>query len=121
MADDHQALSKNGAARRCLAKVQPHDTQPDIRLARDVAFYLDSYPEGVLSRKEIKAWAEYVPLSAEYNFALSDANPVHLDPAPSLSSLGSDLPFPSTSDLTKAEKNACPHSVLFPISRVPSR
>jgi hypothetical protein len=121
MADDHQALNRNGAARRCLAKVQPHDTQPDIRLARDVAFYLDSYPEGALSRKEIKAWAEYVPLSAEYNFALSDANSVQLDPAPSMNSLGADLPFPWTSNLTKAEKNACPHSVLFPISRAPSR
>jgi hypothetical protein len=121
MADDHQALNRNGAARRCLARVQPHETQPDIRLARDVAFYLDSYPEGVLSRKEIKAWAEYVPLSAEYNFALSDANPVQLEPAPSFHSLGADLPFPLTSNLTKAEMTACPRSVLFPVSRAPSR
>jgi hypothetical protein len=121
IAVEHLALSRNGAARRCLARLQPHSTQPESRLARDVAFYLDAYPEGALSKKEIKAWAEYVPLSADYNFALSDATAVQLDPAPSLLSLDADLPLPSTSNLTKAELTACPHNILFPISRAPSR
>jgi hypothetical protein len=121
MAGDGLALSRNAAARRCLGQLQPHATQPEYRHARDVAFYLDSYPEGALSRKEIKAWAEYVPLSAAHNFSLSDASTPNIDSAPSLETLGADLPMPSTSDLTKAEWNACPRDVLFPMSRVPSR
>ena len=111
----------HAAARRCLGQLQPHTTQPTIRLARDVAFYLDAYPEGALSRKEIRAWAEHVPLSAAHNFALSDTRNVQIDAAPSLASLGPDLPVSSTSNLTKAEWNACPREILFPMSRMPPR
>ena len=121
MADERLASNRHAAARRCLGRLQPHATQPQYRFGRDVAFYLDAYPDGALSSKEITAWADYVPLSAEHNFALSDANAVQIDPAPTLQSLGSDLPFATKSNLTKAEANACPQNILFPISRSPSR
>jgi hypothetical protein len=121
MAGEPHALSRQAGARRCLARLQPHSTQPQYRLGRDVAFYLDAYPEGSLGSKEITVWAEYIPLSAVHNFALSDANAVQIDPAPSLKSLGSGLPLPSTSNLTKAEAAACPRHILFPMSRSPAR
>lgn len=115
-----KAVSVNGAARRCLSRQQPHETQPEYRLARDVAYYLDSYPEGALSEKEINAWAGYVPLSAVYNFRLSDAVPFQLEAAPTLKSLGSDMPRADSEDLTPAELKGCPASVLSPIHRKPN-
>ena len=79
MQQEGRAISRNGAARRCLARLQPHDTQPEFRAARDVGFYLDAYPEGALSEAEIKGWGGYVPLSAVHNFGLSESKPVQLD------------------------------------------
>ncbi|MFM9846595.1 MAG: hypothetical protein ACKVP3_05485 [Hyphomicrobiaceae bacterium] len=116
-----KALTPNAAARRCLAQQQPHETQPEYRLARDVAYYLDSYPEGSLSEREISTWAGYVPLSATYNFGLSDTETVAITEAPSLASLNPDLPRAQSSELTSAELKACPVSVLSPIRRKPPR
>ena len=116
-----KALTPNAAARRCLAQQQPHETQPEYRLARDVAYYLDSYPEGSLSQREISTWAGYVPLSATYNFGLSDTETVAITEAPSLASLSSDLPHAQSSELTSAELKSCPASVLSPVRRKPSR
>jgi hypothetical protein len=116
-----KALTPNAAARRCLARQQPHETQPEYRLARDVAYYLDTYPEGALSEKEISTWAGYVPISATYNFGLSDTQTVAVAETPSLASLNPDLPQPHSSELTSAELKSCPASVLSPIGRKPSR
>ena len=115
-----KAVSVNGAARRCLSRQQPHETQPEYRLARDVAYYLDAYPEGALSDKEVRAWGGYVPLSAVYNFRLSDAVPFQLGSAATLSSLGPDVPRPDSEELTPAELSGCPASVLSPIHRKPN-
>jgi hypothetical protein len=116
-----KALTPNAAARRCLTRQQPHETQPEYRLARDVAYYLDSYPEGALSEKEISTWAGYVPITATYNFGLSDQETVALIETPSVASLGSDVPHADSSELTSAELKACPASVLSPIRRKPPR
>jgi hypothetical protein len=116
-----RALTPNAAARRCLARQQPHETQPELRRARDVAYYLDSYPEGALSEQEISTWAGYVPISATYNFGLSDARTVTVHEAPPQSSLGTDLPHAQSTELTSAELKACPASVLSPIRRKPPR
>jgi hypothetical protein len=116
-----KALTPNAAARRCLTRQQPHETQPEYRLARDVAYYLDSYPEGALSEKEISTWAGYVPLSATYNFGLSDQATVALIETPSVASLGPDVPHADSTELTNAELKACPASVLSPIRRKPAR
>ena len=114
------AGTPNGAARRCLSRQQPHETQPEYRLARDVAYFLDAYPLGTLSEKEIRAWGGYVPLSANYNFRLSDTVPYHLGEAAPLSSIGSDLPRPDSDELTPAEIKGCPASVLSPVHRKPN-
>jgi hypothetical protein len=90
-------------------------------LARDVAYYLDSYPEGALSEKEISTWAGYVPLSATYNFGLSDTETVPISQTRSLTSLNPDLPRAVSSELTNAEFKACPASVLSPMKRKPPR
>jgi hypothetical protein len=112
-----KALFANAAARRCLAELQPHDTQPEYRLARDVAFYLDAYPEGALSEKEIAAWAGYVPLSAVHNFGLSETNPAPIPTPAPLSLLGPDLPKPDSTRITPGERQACPPNVLVPLRR----
>lgn len=116
MAGEAAALNKNAAARRCLSRLLPHGTQPAYRLGRDVAFFLDAYPEGALSQREVKAWGEYIPLSAVHNFGLSDANLVSIEPSTSLRTLGPDLPLSETSDITRAEWMACPRNILFPAS-----
>jgi hypothetical protein len=121
MRGETQAISVNGAARRCLSRLQPHDTQPQFRLARDVAYYLDAYPEGALSEREIKTWGGYVPLSAVHNFGLSDSKSMHIaDAAPALS-LGPDVPLADSDDLTSAERKACPSGVLWPVHGKPRK
>jgi hypothetical protein len=117
MQQEVRAISRNGAARRCLARQQPHDTQPEFRAARDVGFYLDAYPEGALSEEEIKGWGGYVPLSAVHNFGLSESKSVRIEDSPGLASLGPDLPLPDLADLTEAELKACPATVLTPVRR----
>jgi len=118
MHDDHRAFSVNAAARRCLARLQPHETQADDRLARDVAFYLDAYPDGALSEKEIRTWANYVPLSATNTFGLSEERPAHIEDSAPLSRLGPDLPLADSSNLAPVDLTRCPPTVLSP-SRKP--
>jgi hypothetical protein len=116
---EHLAISRNARVRRCLARLQPHETQPQLRLARDVAYYLDAYPEGALSAKEIKAWGGYVPLSAIDTLGLSEARSVSIGEAQPLAFVGPDVPLADSSDLTPAERKVCPGSVLSPIPRRP--
>ena len=115
-----KALNRNGAARRCLAKVQPHDTQPEYRLARDVAFYLDAYPDNALTKTEISAWAGYVPLSATRDFGLSDERTVELEEAPSLTERWPQGPTATSTEVTSEEIRACPATVLSPLRRKPA-
>ena len=117
LSQDKQALTRNGAARRCLAKIQPHDTQAENRLGRDVAFYLDAFPDAALSKAEVSAWAGYVPLSATRDFGLSDERTVDREEAPSLTERWPDGPSATSSELTPQEQNACPATVLTPVQR----
>jgi len=120
MREEKTALSINGAARRCVARNQPHETQTAYRLGRDVAFYLEAYPQGALSEAEIAAWASYVPLSAIHTFGLSDATPMHREDAVSLDSLGSDLPSPDSAELASIDRGTCPATVISPQPRGPA-
>jgi hypothetical protein len=119
IASEAKALLRNGAARRCLARAQPHETQPELRAARDVGFYLEAYPDGSLSEAEIKGWASYVPLSAALNFGLSETKNVEIANAKELDSLGRDLPLDNRTDLTETELKGCPATVLAPVRRRP--
>ena len=119
MHDEQSAISVNGAARRCLARLQPHQTQPDYRLGRDVAYYLEAYGQGALSETEIRAWANYVPLSAIHTLGLSDEKPAQREEAASLSTLGSDLAQPDASDLAPIDLSNCPATVVSPEPRKP--
>jgi hypothetical protein len=116
---EHRAISRNARVRRCLARLQPHATQPELRLARDVAYYLDAYPAGALSEKEIRAWGGYVPLSAIDTLGLSEARPVSIGQSLPLASLGPDVPLADSSELTPEEARLCPRSVLSPLPRKP--
>jgi hypothetical protein len=120
MRQEGTAISANGAGRRCLARNQPHETQPAYRLGRDVAYYLEAYPQGALSQAEIEAWASYVPLSAIHTFGLSDATPVFTEDAVALDSLGSDLPLPDSADLAGIDLGTCPKTVISPLPRKPA-
>ena len=120
MREEHSAISVNGAARRCLARLQPHETQPDYRLGRDVAYYLEAYGRGALSQSEIQTWANYVPLSAIHTFNLSDEKPAQREDATSLSTLGSDLALPDSSDLAPIDLGDCPATVISPVPRKPA-
>src|SRR5262249_12030051 len=103
MRQEKEALNANAAARRCLARLQPHERQAETRLARDVAYYLDGYPDGALSPKEVRAWSNYVPLSATHTFGLSEERPFQIERAVSLDTLGNHLPRAYSSELTPAE------------------
>ena len=111
------ALTANGAARRCIALSQPHPTQAEARLARDVAYYLDAYQDGALPKREIQLWAALVPLTAVNNFNLSDQRFVTLPTPSSLFTNTSDWPRPDIEDLSVAERTACPASILSSIRR----
>lgn len=115
IATERGQLTRNAAARRCLSHIQPHKTQARLRLARDVGYYLDGYVEGAISSREIDAWGGYVPLSAEFNFALSDAVHHPVPPSASVATLGPDRPIGTRLDVTPEEVQACPAQVLSPI------
>src|SRR5262245_18556779 len=121
MREEPTAISANGAARRCLARLQPHETQPEYRLGRDVAYYLEAYPDGALSETEIRAWASYVPLSAIDTFGLSDEKPAHREEPAPLSTLGPDLPLPDRSDLASIDLSHCPATVISPVPAKPAQ
>jgi hypothetical protein len=119
IAGETKARSRNAAARRCIARMQLHDTQPDLRSARDVGFYQDAYPEGALSKAEIAGWSAYLPVTGVHNFGLSETRTVEMPHAAGLESLGRDLPLPERSDLTETELKGCPATVLTPLRRRP--
>jgi hypothetical protein len=119
MEGETRAISRNGAARRCLSHLQRHETQPELRMARDVGFYLDAYPEGALSDTEIRTWGGYIPLSAVHNFGLSESKAVHIEEAPGLASLGADLPIADAAGITPEEARACPATVMTPVRHKP--
>ena len=87
--NERGSVSLNGSGRRCLARMQRHETQQEYRTARDVAYYLDAYEEGALDEREVRAWARYVPLSAVHNFGLRDDKPISLTKAATLAALRS--------------------------------
>jgi hypothetical protein len=120
MRQEPMAISVNGAARRCLARLQPHETQPEYRLGRDVAYYLEAYRDGALSENEIQAWASYVPLSAIHTFGLSDEKPADREEPASLSTLGPDLPLADRSDLALIDLSHCPATVISPVPSKPA-
>jgi hypothetical protein len=113
------SINQNGAARRCLTRLQPHKTQPEYRLGRDVAYYLDAYHEGALSAEEVRAWARYVPLSATFNFGLTDETQFALGGPAAQTVSELDLPKGDSTDITAAELARCPASVLTPLHRKP--
>lgn len=115
------ALTRNAAARRCLSRLQPHETQADLRAARDVAYYLDAYPTGALNETEIKGWAAYAPLSAVFNFGLSDSVTYPMPKSAPLSTLGKDLPRPNSNLVTADEIARCPSAVSTPVPHKPLR
>jgi hypothetical protein len=111
---EREAISAHGSARRCLARMQQHATQPDYRTGRDVAYYLDAYREGGIPEQEIKLWAAYMALSAVHNFGLRDDHPVRLIEAASLKALGLELPPEADGQVLASEITRCPASVLTP-------
>ena len=113
------SVSLNGSARRCVARMQKHVSQVEYRIARDVAYYLDSYKEGALDDREVRAWARYVPISAVHNFGLRDDKPFPLAESESLASLDIDLPDASSTELTPHELTSCPASIISPKRRTP--
>lgn len=107
------ALNRNAAARRCLSTLHPHPTQPVDRLARDVAFYWESYPQAALSADEINRWQHHIPISAQANFGLSDGRLVPLaEVLPEAAQL--ETPQFTGTTLTEAERS-CPASIRKPI------
>lgn len=118
MATDRRAHHANGKARRCIALLQPHPNQPDDRLARDVAFYIDAYPDGALPDREISAWAHFKPVSAVMGLGLREDVKVALPDAISIAQSGESLPLNPTSEaLTEAERTSCPATVRSPLRR----
>lgn len=122
MAADSQAHHANGKARRCLALQQPHPNQPDDRLARDVAYYIDAYPDDTLPAREISAWAHFKPVSAVTGLGLRDDVKVARPEATSIAHSGEVMPEPQASDaLTEAERKSCPAAVRTPRLRRPGK
>lgn len=119
--EETTSLTPNAGARRCLSRLQTHKTQRDLRLARDVGYYLDGYAGGVLTAAEINAWGGYIPLSAVFNFGLSDSAHYPMPASVSIETLGPDRPKADLYDLTPEEWSACPAEVLSPIPRAQKR
>lgn len=111
------AQSRNAAARRCLSRLHPHPTQPVDRLARDVAFYRESYQQADLSEAEASRWQLHIPISAEKNLGLSDDRAVPLDEILTASAEDEQPDFNGTF-LTEAELG-CPASILKPARTMP--
>jgi hypothetical protein len=113
IATQGKAANRNAAARRCLALLHRHPTASQDRLARDVAFYVDAFPNGGLSAEEIRDWNHHIPITAAGTFGLSDTHIVNL--AEVLSKGASDIEAPSfqSDELTKAERN-CPAGIRQP-------
>jgi hypothetical protein len=110
---ERSAFILNAAARRCLSRLQPHPRQAEYRLGRDVAYFVHAYPPDSLSRKEVDAWENYLPISAERAFGLSETRRVDID-ALRASRGALQLPTPDVATLTREESAACPAVVLAP-------
>lgn len=118
MATDQHAYHANGKARRCIALLQPHPNQPDDRLARDVAFYIDAYPDDILPAREISAWAQFKPVSAVMGLGLREDVTVVQPETISVTQSGESLPLtPTSHELTEAEHSSCPATVRSPLRR----
>lgn len=115
VAEESMALTRNAAARRCLARLHPHPTKPVDRLARDVALYKEGFAPGALTRQEYGRWQDHIPVAATANFGLSDEVGVSIA---AMLTHGEkiDAPTFTATDLTEAERN-CPASVLKPVRK----
>lgn len=116
---DEKAVSRHGAARRCLSRLQTHATQPDYRTARDVGYYLDAYTEGEIAEREIKLWASYMALSAVHNFGLRDDVAMPLPKTETVRALGMELPPEADGQVLPSEAARCPAAVLTPLPKKP--
>lgn len=118
MAADVHAHHANGKARRCIARLQPHPNQPADRLARDVAFYIDAYPDGALPDREISAWAHFKPVSAVMGLGLREDAKVAQPETMSLAQSGEALVLmPASQELTETERTSCPAAIRAPLRR----
>ena len=111
-------VTRNAAARRCLARLHPHPTQPDDRYARDAAYYIDSYTPQRLTKAELRMWQRHIPLAAGAQFGLSDDARVRREDLVSDKTLDIEVPDFVGTLLTDAEKS-CPASILRPIRSRP--
>lgn len=111
------AISRHGAARRCLSQLQSHATQQENRTARDVAYYLDAYVKDAIPEREVKLWAAYVPLSAVHNFGLRDDVAAPLPQSETLKALDLELPPALDGQVLPAEIARCPAIVLTPLPK----
>lgn len=116
VAGQKKGWSDNGKARRCLSLQQKHAAQEANRLGRDVAFYIDSFPDQFLTPAEIEAWAKYLPVSAVHSFGFSETRPVPLPYTSSTDDLRAEDSLPTLSEVTEAERHACPATVIDPLS-----
>ena len=113
IATQNKAANRNAAARRCLAQLHRHPMAPQDRLARDVAFYFEAFPDGGLSAEEIRDWNHHIPISAVGTFGLSDAHIVDLAQVRSKGASDIEAPSFQSDALTKAERN-CPAGIRQP-------
>lgn len=110
------AQTPNAAARRCLSTMHAHTSMPNDRLGRDVAYYIDGFPEGALSQKEIQSWSRHIPLRAGRHFALSG---LRRPPAP-FPHISTPVDQPPLGSLELAEnEKVCPRHILDPVRRKP--
>ncbi len=70
--EEIDAMTRNAAARRCVARLHPHLGVPKDRLGRDMAYYRSGYPAEALSEKERDTWDRHIPIDAAVNLGLSD-------------------------------------------------
>jgi hypothetical protein len=109
VANEPSSININARARRCYSLKHRSGKQPDQRLGRDVAFYMDQYP--ALTDEEAHEWGRYKRITIG-DLAITDATPYGAFTAPSI---GSEGPTPNSENLTPEEKIACPTTVLNPI------
>lgn len=108
-----KAATRNAATRRCLGQLHPHPTMPEDRLARDVAFYIDAFPNGALSAKEVRSWNHHIPVRAVRTFGLSDTELANL--ADLLATELNDITAPKFhSDVLTDFERECPARIRQP-------
>ncbi|KAB2849431.1 MAG: hypothetical protein F9K44_07960 [Hyphomicrobiaceae bacterium] len=113
----HGALNDNGAARRCLSLHQRHPTQPDGRLGRDVAFYIDAYADDALPKSEIDKWAALKPIAASHNLGLSDQYFLAPSYLKNFELPAEEGPLEAFTELLPGEARACPIPLPKPAPR----